>query len=68
MVAGSKICPAKIGRPRASTRNLIRRQQCTEIASLECVNGVVLPNPGNTPERNRVQSKFMKKNVLFRPL
>ena len=28
--------------------------------------GVVLPKPGSTPERNRVQSALRKKKVLFR--
>ena len=30
--------------------------------------GVVLPKPGSTPERNFKKSRFVKKNVLFRPL
>ena len=67
VVAGLKIWPPKIGRPSASVPIWLPVSSALKSPLLKASIGVVLPKPGSTPERNRVQSRLVKKNVLLRP-
>src|SRR5262249_20226677 len=55
VVEGSKISPWKIGRPSASVAIWFVVSNALKSPVLNASVGVVLPNPGNTPDRNRVQ-------------
>src|SRR6266852_3962211 len=69
VLAGLKISPLYTGRPRMSlaTTVLVSSSELKSPA-LKASVGVVLPKPGRTPERKRVQSILVKKNVLLCPL
>ena len=64
-VAGLKIAPAKTGRPSASVAIWLVVKSELKSPALKASIGVVLPKPGRTPERKRVQSILVKKNVLL---
>jgi hypothetical protein len=65
VVAGLKIWPPKIGRPRTSVPIRLLVSSALKSPALNASTGVVLPKPSSVPERKRVQSALMKKNVLF---
>ena len=65
VVAGLKIWPPKIGRPRTSVPIRLLVRSALKSPPLNASMGVVLPKPSSVPERKRVQSALRKKNVLF---